>query len=579
MLAFRAFRFGRFVLDERRGCLRDDQRDIELRPKSFEVLKILAENPDRLVSKDELLSAVWPDVHVTEDSLTRCISDVRQALGDEEQRIIKTVPRRGYRFAGPVTELTDDSEPLPSPPGPTATVSPSLGDAVPGERNVADRAIRRNRPILAGVAVVLLLLVATAAAWFHARPVGVPVRDKPSIAVTPFLNMGVSREEEYFSDGVSEDLITGLSKFSDLFVIARDSAFAYKSRSIDPKQIGRELGARYLLEGSVRRDGEQVRITAQLLESDTGTQIWAERYDRKPGEVFAIQDAVTRSIVRTLVAHITKAELDRALHKPPEALAAYDNYLRGNAILKNRGGENRGQMVAEARRFYEQAVALDPSYAPAIQGLAYTYVTSWLEPTTYAPLQAEYRQKSTLDRALSLAESAVERDPYSAEAFATLGQILHWQYRRAEGIAAFEHALELNPNLADGRFTFMLFQTGRPAEAIAYMKQVMRHEPFYPPIYLHYLGNAYYLTGEYQTALDLLRTSSRKLPGFRPVFAWRAAAAAQVGRQTEAHDAAAELMKIDPGFTISGFLNFIRLGRDEDVARLTAGLRKAGLPE
>jgi adenylate cyclase len=579
MRADRAFAFAGFVLDGRRGCLREGQRDIELRPKSFEVLKVLVQNPDRLVSKDELLSTVWPDVHVTEDSLTRCISDVRQALGDEEQRIIKTVPRRGYRFASPVRELSENGEPARSAARPdTGTPSPPAGLVGSGESDAPARAFHRHRPMLAGIAI-FLVLIGAAAAWFHARPTGPAASDKPSIAVMSFLNMGASRDQEYFSDGVAEDLITGLSKFSDLFVIARDSSFAYKSRSVDLQQIGRDLGARYLVEGSVRRDGDRVRITVQLIEADTGKQIWAERYDRLLGDVFAIQDEVTRSIVRTLVAHITNKELDRALHKPPEALAAYESYLRGNAILKNRGGENRGQMVAEARRFYEQALALDPSYAPALQGLAYTYVTSWLEPMTYAPLQPEYRQKATLDRALSLAERAVERDPFSAEAYATLGQILHWQYRRAEGIAAFEHALELNPNLADGRFTFMLYQTGRPVEAIAFMKQVMRHEPFYPPIYLHYLGNAYYLTGDYQTAHDLLGDSSRKLPGFRPVFAWLAAAAAQLGDDREAHEAAAELMKIDPGFTISGFLNFIRLGRDEDVARLTAGLRKAGLPD
>jgi len=253
-----ALQFERFTLDRARGRVRADNRDIELRPKSFDVLRYLAENADRLVTKDEILKAVWPNVVVSDDSLSRCMSDVRLALGDAEQRIIKTVPRRGYMFASEV-----------------------------------------SKPAAATAAL--------------------PLPDRPSIAVLPFTNRSGDAQQDYFTDGISEDLITILSKFAGLFVIARHSAFRYRGTDLDVRQIGRELGVRYLLVGSVRRDAERVRITAQLVDSETTTQLWAEYYDRELTGIFAVQDEVTQKIVGTLIARISRSELERALAKPPDA--------------------------------------------------------------------------------------------------------------------------------------------------------------------------------------------------------------------------------------------------------------------
>jgi tetratricopeptide (TPR) repeat protein len=333
------------------------------------------------------------------------------------------------------------------------------------------------------------------------------------------------------------------------------------------------------VQGSVRRHADRIRITAQLIEASSGKQMWAEAYDREIGAVFAVQDEVTQSILRTLVAHITQSELDRSRRKPPETLAAYDYYLRGNAMMAGREGEKRGERVAAAREFYCQSLAADPHYAPAVQGLANTYVTSWLEPTTYAPLMREHRQKATIDEALALAQRAVELDPHLPEAHATLAWVLHWQYRRNEAIAAFARAIELNPNLADGRPVLMLFQNGRATEAIEMMKRVMRLEPFPPAVYLSYLGNAYYLVGQYENAYELTSASGKRLPGYRPSFVWSAAAAAQLGRREEARQAADELRKMHADFTITWFLSQIRLARPEDAEHLTQGLRKAGLPD
>jgi adenylate cyclase len=242
--------FERFTLDLARGSLCKDDREISLRPKSFEVLRYLAEHANRLVTKDEIVRAVWTNVVVSDDSLSRCISEVRLALADSDQRIIKTVPRRGYLFAVPLLQTRAPTRP--------------------------------------------------------------PLPDRPSIAVLPFRNRSSDPQQDYFVDGMTEDLITGLSKFSELFVIAPHSSFRYRGTDLNEGQIGRELGVRYLLVGSARRDADRVRITAQLVDAESATQLWAEQYNRELTAIFAVQDEVTRGIVGTLVAHLSRSEFARA---------------------------------------------------------------------------------------------------------------------------------------------------------------------------------------------------------------------------------------------------------------------------
>jgi adenylate cyclase len=486
------FRFEAFTLDVTRGCLRTEDRDIELRPKTFEVLRYLIENGGRLVSKDEIIGIVWPNVIVTDDSIKRCVSELRVALGDGEQRIIKTVPRRGYLFAAAVFESAIE-----------------VGTAPPAGAAAADKPITDSGP---------------------AERKSLPLPDRPSIAVLPFTNMSGDPQQDYFSDGVSEDLITSLSKFAGLFVIARHSAFRYRGSQFDVRQIGCDLGVRYLLVGSVRRDAGRVRITAQLVDATTGTQLWAEHYDRELTSIFAVQDEVSQKIVMTLIAHISRSELERALRKAPESLAAYDHYLRANAIMKNWHSDTTGEMIAAARAFYEQSIAADANYAPPVHGLAWNYVASWVEPWPHRPIAHEYQQKETLDHALSLAQRAVELDPNLPDAHLALAGVLKWQHRRRESMAEFERAFELNPNLADYRFGLALIHNGRTDEGMAYLKRIVRLDPFHAPACLTFLGNAYYQTGQYAEAIENLQVAARRLPTFRPTYVWLAAAAAQLGQ-------------------------------------------------
>jgi TolB-like protein/DNA-binding winged helix-turn-helix (wHTH) protein len=574
----KVFEFEGFTLDVMRRSLRTGDRDIKLRPKSFDVLCSLVEHAGRLVTKDEMIETVWPNVTVTDESLTQCVSDIRQALGDAEQRIIKTVPRRGYLFAAPVSRqaIADRFAALLAP-------TESFSDSGPhGERaDVAPRLAtwRPRWPLLAATA--LLLVAICAGALFWRQSADLPLPDRPSIAVLPFVNIGGDPQQSYFSDGLTEDITTRLAKFADLFVIAHDSAFAYRKHD-DPRQVGRELGVRYLLEGSVRRDGERFRITAQLIDAVSGAQRWAESYDRELTGLFAVQDEVTQKIVVTLVAHITQSELDRGRRKPPEALAAYDYYLRGSAALAavEEGGRRLyGERLFAARQILEQSVAADAHYAPAIAALADTYLRAWLVPTEFPSTAGEFLQQRTIDRALALAHDAVELDPYLAEAHAELAWILHWQYRRSEAIAEFRRAFELNPNMADGRFTILLTHGGKADNAIEFMKRAMRLDPFHRPIYYSFLASAYYLAGQYEVAIENNRIAARRVPGVVQVVIWYSASAAQLGHIEEASAAAAEVLRLDPDFTIAKFLQMISFAKPDDASRLADGLRKAGLPE
>src|SRR5262245_49922868 len=298
--------FEGYTLDIAHNLLRAADREVTLRRTSLEVLRYLAENPGRLVTKEELLKAIWPDVVVTEESLTHCVSEVRQAIGDSKQTIIATVPRRGYRFAAPVVRVAAP------PAAPDAGPQSSL--------------------------------------------------DRPSVAVLPFANLSGDPQQDYFSDGITEDITTELSRFSELMVIGRNSAFQYKGKAVDLRQIGRELNARYLLEGSVRRSGDRIRITAQLIDAATGAHRWAERYDHELHDVFAVQDEVARTIVTILAAHVNRAEIERALLKPPAAWAAYEYYLRGAEAFFLHMGRGTKASLYDTRRLLEQCLAIDPGY-------------------------------------------------------------------------------------------------------------------------------------------------------------------------------------------------------------------------
>jgi TolB-like protein len=316
-----AIQFDDYVLDPARRELSRNGASVKIEPKVFDLLIHLIENRHRVVSKDDLIAQVWGNRIVSDSALTHAINAARNAIGDDgkAQRLIRTSSRWGYRFVGSV-RLQEGAEPAPGPAG--AASSP-------------------NGPAL-------------------------PLPDKPSIAVLPFHNIGDDSEQEYFVDGLAEDIITALSRFKSLFVIARNSSFTYKGRAVDIRQVGRELGVRYVLEGSVRKGGNRVRITAQLIDAISGAHVWAERYDRDLSDVFAVQDAITASVAGLIEPALAEAEQQRLLRKPPDRLDAWEAHQRGLWHFYKYGPEEN----QTALTYFRQAIALDPNFAPGHYGYA-----------------------------------------------------------------------------------------------------------------------------------------------------------------------------------------------------------------
>jgi adenylate cyclase len=520
------FLFDNYALDTDRRELRRGAVTVPVEPQVFDLVAYLIENRERVVSKDALVAAIWGGRIVSESALTTRINAARCAIGDSgaEQRLIKTPARKGVRFVGAVRE----------------EAKPEMGEANP--------AAQRPKAELS-------------------RP------DKPSIAVLPFSNLCDDPQQDYFSDGLTEDIITELSRFSELLIIARNLSFQYKGKGADIRQIGRELGVRYVLEGSVRRSGDRIRITAQLIEAATGAHHWAERYDRELGDVFALQDEMARAIVAILAAHVNRAEIDRALLKPPAAWEAYDYYLRGAESFMNR--QRTKASVYDARHLLEQSLAIDPDYARAAAMLSHTHIYAYSEP-----FDCDYLNAAALDRAFALAETAVHLDARLPQAHAQLGSVLLFKRRHDAAIAEFERAFALNPNFVDNRYGAVLLYSGEPERAIKVLEANLHLDPFQPlNLSLGAMGLANYMVKRYRDAVRLFQECASCLPGRQTTHHWLASAYAQLGQLEEARAEAAVVLRINPGFTIDQWKRLDVHKNPEDTEHRIEGMRKAGLPE
>jgi TolB-like protein/Tfp pilus assembly protein PilF len=398
------------------------------------------------------------------------------------------------------------------------------------------------------------------------EPLALP--DRPSIAVLPFDNLSGQPEETYFSDGITEDIITGLARFRSLFVIARNSSFAFRGKSLDLTEIGRKLGVSFILEGSVRRAGQRVRITAQLIEAASGVHLWAERYDRSLDDIFTVQDEVAQTIVSTLIKRIEDAKLEQSLRKPTTSLAAYDCLLRGLAHFRS-DSDSANQLALE---MFEKAVALDPRYAVAHAYAAYVPVVMHGHAT--AP-------KEVLDVAFAKARHALELDPQESRCHRILSTI--YLYRRNYDMAEqhIRRAFDLNPNdteilIFKGR---LLAARGRPEEALVCFEAAFRLNPLYQYStgYNSLFGVALYSLRRFEEAAQAFSRLPRATGWSN---ARLAACYAQLGRTAEAQAAAAEVVRLEPDFSIAQYMSdSVLLERKDDRELLREGLIKAGLPE
>ncbi|MGA7330875.1 MAG: winged helix-turn-helix domain-containing tetratricopeptide repeat protein, partial [Pseudolabrys sp.] len=459
------FFFGNHMLDENRRELLCGADPIAVEPQVFDLLIYLVQNRDHVVSKNDLIEAVWGGRVVSDSTLTSRINAARKAIGDSglEQKFIRTIARKGLRFVGDVRLQPLGIEPSPVSPRPQADIGDSLRAAL-------------------------------------------PLPDRPAIAVLPFVNMSDESEQEYFSDGISEDIITALSKLRWFFVIARNSSFTYKGKAVHLKQIGEELGVGYVVEGSVRKEGERVRITAQLNDVTTGSHIWAERYDRNIADVFAVQDEITEAIVGAIEPQLYAAENFRAQRKAPDSMDAWDLVMRGLSHYWRLTRQDN--MVAQA--LLEKATAIDPNYGQALGVLAGSHTfgahMGWSDMAASVLLA---------ERAAMAAIRADSEDPWAHHA---LGNVHLFTRRFDDSLAEFELALQLNPNfsLAQAYYGLTLSYCGRWQDADLAARRALRLSPRDPFSALHYGIAAYaqFNGHNYEDAMRLAREAIRQRGDF-----------------------------------------------------------------
>jgi adenylate cyclase len=393
--------------------------------------------------------------------------------------------------------------------------------------------------------------------------------DRPSIAVLPFANISGDPEQEYFSDGITEDLITDLSKISGLFVIARNSVFTFKGMAVKEKELGKKLGVRYVLEGSVRKAGNRVRITAQLVDASTEGHLWAERYDRDLIDIFSLQDEVTQKIVEALTVKLTEDEQERLLQKDTNNLEAYDYNLRGLESIYRWTKES----MAEAQQMLEKAINIDPEYASAYSNLGKCHWGNWANGWSQDP--------QSLEQAFKLSQRAIALDDSLTSARIVLSDVYLWKKFHDQAIDSIERAINLNPNCADAieQHGEILIWVGKPQEGIELVRKAMRLNPIYPVWYLWNLGHAYFLSDQHKEAIEILKKAIIINPDFLPVHLILALIYAEKGCREEARSEAKEVLRLSPEFSLEGRRQRFPYKDQSVFERLIKGLRKAGLPE
>ena len=516
------FLFRDHLLDTDRRELSREQVPVSVEPQVFDLVVHLMENRDRVVSKDELIDKIWHGRSVSESTLTSRINAARKAVGDNgaSQALIRTIARKGFRFVGDVeTKL--------------AAAAPEPGR------------------------------------WIPAPQATLALPDRPAIAVLPFTNMSGDREQDYFSDGISEDIITALSKLRWFFVVARNSSFVYKGRAVHMHEVARELGVRYVVEGSVRRSGERVRISAQLNDVSTGSHLWAERYDRELADIFAVQDDITEAIVAAIEPQLYTAESFRAGQKPPGSLDAWDLVMRALSHYWRITREDN----AAAQGLLEKAVAIDPAYGKALGLLATSHIfgahMGWADMAATVPVA---------ERA---ALAAVEADREDAWAHHGLAYTYLFRRRFDDALAEFELTLRLNPNfaMAHAFYGVTLCYAGRWQDGDAAARRALRLSPRDPlaAIYCGVAAYAQFIGRNYEGAVQMARESMRQRADFVGAHRVLTAAAGMLGDPQLAASALRGLQRTQPGISLAWLTRELPMRRAEDREHYLQGFRRAGM--
>jgi len=575
------FRFDAFELDAQRRTLQRSGADVELRPLAFDALGFLVRHAGRVVTKDELIAAIWPGLVVTDDSIARCISDIRRALGDVDQRIVKTVPRRGYTLAVPVvldgpgfshperTALTAaHAEVAPSPPMAADSRPPPLR-----------RLFARRAAIGAGVAALCVALVW--AVWAMRRqPDLAVVRPGLSIVVLPLASDGGDPAQDRLAAALTDEITVDLSRIPETFVIARATADSYRSRGVDVRQVGRELGVRYVLDGGLVRLGDTVRLTLQLVDSDSGRALWADRIDGELPDLPALYRRVTGTVARSL--DLTLQEVETAGARARPGADSQDLLLQARWLLLQ-FNRMTPESLQQARGLLEQVTARDPGSAFALALLAQTY--NYDVAQRWLGLRGATREQ-WLQQADRLSARAFQLDRADARVVGVRGTTLALAGRSEQAVEMLERQIGLNRNDASAWFWlgYARCTLGRQDEAIAALEQARRLSPRDPNLNGIFLvtAAAHLYLGHDRNALEWARRSVLERPQHAVAHSWVAAAAANLGDTETARAALAEFRGRLPSYTVSSFRDERLCANDlcrSQRERYYAGLAKAGLPE
>ncbi len=533
--------------------------EAKLEPRVMDLLVCLSSKGGEVITREELESKVWVGMVVGYDALTSAMIKLRKAFHDDSKhpKIIQTVSKRGYRLIVEVAPVN------------SATPTGILHSPIIGKTNI--NPLRLG--LWAGIGIIFSGLI-----YFSSSAVQSPIIQTdhvgiPSIIVLPFLNMADDPEQSYFSDGITEDIITDLSRISKLNVMARNTSFSYKGQVINPKNIGKELKVQYLLEGSIRKSGDKLRVNAQLIDTVNGYQVWSDRYDRKLVEVFAVQDELTRNIVNALAIQLTEQEETSLARVSTNNFQAYEHFLLGQKFARERTREGFSQAEAE----FKEAIKLDPSYARSYGALAVVIMRMYTNAWTDSPVESR-------DRALEMAKKAVALNDSLPQVYWALGFVHLYRNEYIQAEKAVEKATAIAPSYADGYGLLALINnclggSDNADDAIRLIKKGMKLNPHYTWDYPYNLGRSHYNKGQYQLAIEfLLKALERNENSMQPRL-FLAASYSGLGIQDDAEWEVEQILTINPMISISHIKSTARIANNKAMKKYLSLLRKAGLPE
>lgn len=549
-------------MDPDSNRLRRGAEEVKLEPKVMQVLVCLAQQPGKVVSRESLETMVWAGMVVGYDAISGSIIKLRRALGDDSRNplYIETVSKKGYRLIAAVTPDVEAADFL------AAKAAPASEAVFPGKLLLA--AI-----VLVGIVALWNFSGSESGPYEKAaeQAIGKTAAKAPSIVVLPFKNLSDDSRQDYFSDGITDDIITDLSKVGSLRVVARQSAYHYQNKTTDLEEIARQLDVRYVVEGSVQKAGQRVRINVQLTNAEKGEHIWAERFDSDAANVFDVQDKITKHVIDAMFVTLSNKENTLLEYRNTNNFEAYDTFLLGQQHSRNR----TRQGFELAQDAYKQAIKLDPGYARVYGSMAVLYTNAYRHQWTNLSIE------EARERAMELVKKAVLLDQSSPQVYWSLGFVHLFRKEFEEAEAAAMQAIELSPNYADGLglLAFILNWRGKAAQAAGYIKKAIVLNPHHTFDYPWNLGLAYYTLGRYEESIEAIQDALERNETAALPRLFLGANYIRVGRQDDAEWEIEQVKTQRPGTTLSHLANTLPYENPQLMQAFLQDVRKAGLPE